>query len=53
MSEVPEGIVISETGPIDARPSASLMLTRDGDDGLEVLLAHRVDEDAEAEGGRL
>lgn len=44
MSEVPEGIVISETEPIDARPSASLMLTRDGENGLEVLLAHRVDE---------
>jgi len=27
-----------------ARPSASLMLTRDGDDGVELLLARRVDE---------
>jgi len=44
MSEVPEGIVVSETTPSDARPSASLMLTRSGEDGLEVLLAHRVDE---------
>jgi len=44
MSEVPEGIVVSETAPSDARPSASLMLTRSGESGLEVLLAHRVDE---------
>ena len=44
MSEIPEGMDLLESGPSKARPSASLMLTKDGPHGVEVLLAHRVQE---------
>ena len=41
MSEIPTGMsmpAIERRGP---RPSATLMITRDGDDGVEVLLGRR------------
>ena len=43
MSEIPEGMAALDTSPSEARPSASLMLTRDGPKGVEVLLARRVE----------
>lgn len=44
MSEVPEGLEVAATNSRPVRPSASLMLTRDSPNGLEVLLCHRVEE---------
>ncbi|MBT7937765.1 MAG: MBL fold metallo-hydrolase [Euryarchaeota archaeon] len=44
MSEPPRGMDIHGVEARAARPSASLMLTRDGDEGVELLLARRVDE---------
>ena len=43
MSEVPEGWNLSEIERSPPRPSATLMVTRDGDEGVEVLLCHRVE----------
>ena len=41
MSEVPAGVSITELNRKPPRPSATLMITRDGDDGVEVLLGQR------------
>ena len=43
MSEVPEGWNLSGIVRNPPRPSATLMITRDGDEGVEVLLCHRVE----------
>ena len=44
MSEVPSGLEVAMPEPRPVRPSSSLMLTRDGVEGVEVLLCRRVDE---------
>ena len=44
MSEVPRGIDLPPVHRRPPRPSASIMITRDGQKGLEVLLCRRVDE---------
>ena len=44
MSEIPSGVEVATPQPRPARPSSSLMVTRDGVEGVEVLLCRRVDE---------
>ena len=44
MSEIPSGVEVATPQPQPARPSSSLMVTRDGVEGVEVLLCRRVDE---------
>ena len=44
MSEVPEGFVVPDIAPAEPRASASLVVTRDSDEGVELLLCHRVSE---------
>jgi len=41
MSEIPEGVKMPALERKLPRPSATLMITRDGEDGVEVLLGHR------------
>lgn len=41
MSEVPSGLSMPDFERRPPRPSATLMITRDGDEGVEVLLGHR------------
>lgn len=41
MSEVPDGVIMPEIQRKSARPSATLMITRQGDEGVEVLLGNR------------
>ena len=41
MSEVPSGVSMPDFERKPPRPSATLMITRDGDDGVEVLLGQR------------
>ena len=41
MSEVPSGLSMPDLERRPPRPSATLMITRDGDEGVEVLLGHR------------
>ena len=41
MSEVPDGVIMPEIQRKPARPSATLMITRQGDEGVEVLLGNR------------
>ena len=41
MSEVPSGMSMPDLERKPPRPSATLMITRDGDDGVEVLLGQR------------
>ncbi|MFL2985425.1 MAG: NUDIX domain-containing protein [Candidatus Poseidoniaceae archaeon] len=41
MSEVPSGVSMPDFERKPPRPSATLMVTRDGDDGVEVLLGQR------------
>jgi endoribonuclease LACTB2 len=42
MSEVPEGFAPPKTEEARIRPSASLVATRDGSNGIEILFCHRV-----------
>ncbi len=44
MSEVPEGFVMPEMADPSIRPAASLVITRDGDNGAEILFCHRVSQ---------
>lgn len=44
MSEVPAGFEMPPSAPVVPRPSASLVVTRDGKSGPELLLCHRVPE---------
>ena len=44
MSEVPEGFVMPEMADPRIRPAASLVITRDGDNGAEILFCHRVSQ---------
>ncbi len=44
MSEVPEGFVMPEMTDPRIRPAASLVITRDSDDGAEILFCHRVSQ---------
>ena len=41
MSEVPSGLSMPDFERRPPRPSATLMITRDGEEGVEVLLGHR------------
>jgi len=41
MSEVPDGVKMPENQRKPPRPSATLMITRNGDEGVEVLLGNR------------
>lgn len=41
MSEVPNGLSMPDLERRPPRPSATLMITRDGEEGVEVLLGHR------------
>jgi 8-oxo-dGTP pyrophosphatase MutT (NUDIX family) len=42
MSEIPDGFELPEKEAPHIRPSASLVATRDGADGIEILFCHRV-----------
>ena len=44
MSEVPEGFVMPVMTDPRIRPAASLVITRDGDEGAEILFCHRVSQ---------
>ncbi len=44
MSEVPADFEMPPSAPVVPRPSASLVVTRDGESGPELLLCHRVPE---------
>jgi endoribonuclease LACTB2 len=43
MSEIPQGMSLDALGRKPPRQSATLMITRDGADGVEVLLGHRAE----------
>ena len=44
MSEVPSGLKISTPQDLPLRSSATLMITREGSNGIEVMLCRRVDD---------
>ena len=44
MSEIPVGYELPRVPPAEPKPSASAVITRDGAEGVELLLCHRVSE---------
>ena len=44
MSDIPDGLVLEQREARPARPSASLLISRNNPDGIEVLVCHRIPE---------
>ena len=44
MTEVPEGFEVPDVASYRIKPSASLVATRDGMEGVEILFCHRISQ---------